>query len=287
MGVVRRESDWRLEKQEEGLYEITYQQDLQAIAVTPDYSSGMMDDLAVSTVPVHEVNSYAEAEGLFEEHAHGGQPAGMGLLGGGGGRASSPSSPIDADLAATDLSLDLGDGDGDDLEGSLPPGGLAVALIFVGGLVLSQSGFSPGEPMFLLGAGIGGIGVAILAWAGIIFRTQGWAAALDFLVTVDDEETSGGSTSSTSDEPETTPPTPESLKNELIFGRANQYCEWCTDGSLDNPEVHHITPRNEGGPNDPDNLIVLCPTCHRKADNGGVSRTKLRGKLSHILGQEA
>lgn len=286
MGVVRREGDWRLEKQEEGLYEITYQQEPQTIAVTPDYSPGMVDDLAVSTVPVHEVNSYTEAEGLFEEHAHGGQPAGMGLLGG-GGRASSPSSPIDADSAAPDLSFDHGEGDGDSLEDSLPPGGLAVAFIFAGGLFLSQSGFSPGEPMFLLGAGIGGIGVAVLAWAGIIFRTQGGAAALDFLVTVDDEETSGSSTSNTSDEPETTPPTPESLKNELIFERADQYCEWCTDGPLDNPEVHHIIPRNEGGPNDPDNLIVLCPTCHRKADNGGISRTKLRGKMKHILGQEA
>lgn len=285
MGVVRREGDWRLEKREEGRYEITYQQDPKMIAVTPEYRPGPMDPFAASAVPVHEVDSYAEAEGLFEEQAHGGQPPEMGILSGGGGRASQSSSPVDADLAATDRVLDIDNDDGNDLEGSLPPGGLAIVLVFAGGLFLSQTGFSPGEPIFLLGAGMGVIGLAILAWAGFIYRTQGPSEALDFLVTTDDEENAGGSTEG--GETEKTPPTPETLKNELIFGRADQYCEWCTDGPLDNPEVHHIQPRSEGGANEPENLIVLCPTCHRKADNGGISRTKLSGKLTHILDQEA
>jgi hypothetical protein len=279
MGVVRREGDWRLEKRQESLYEITYQRDLEAMAVTPDYSQGMMDDLAVAAVPVHEVDSYAEAEGLFEEHAHGRTPDSLGVAGNTGGVGQSwTASGGGGDLTTTDESFDL--------ENSLPPGGLAVVLAVVGGIVLSQTGFAPGEPTFLVGTAMTVIGVAIFAWAGVVFQSEGSAAALDFLVTVDQDGTNGRSDSE-NDEPETTPPTPEALKNELIFGRADQHCEWCDDGPLDNPEVHHIEPRNEGGPNERDNLMVLCPTCHAKADRGGISKTKLRGKMSHILDEDS
>lgn len=282
MGVVRREGQWRLLKREEGLYEVTYRREPQVKVVTPDYSPGMGDDVSLSPIPVHEVSSYAEAEGIFEEHAHRGQPAGVASFGSAG---SSPGSSV----GGGDLGLGFGDGDGldddafiEDAE-KLPPGGIALALLLVGGVILSISGLAPGEPTFLVGAGLAGLGVAIVAWALILFRTKGWREAVDFLITVDREEQPGtGDPRDSEDESSTTPPAPEKLKNELIFGRAGQECEWCGD-HLDNPEVHHIEPRNEGGPNDPENLIVLCPTCHRKADQGGISRTKLRGKLSHIL----
>lgn len=285
MGVVRRNGQWRLEKREEGHYEVTYEREPQAKVLTPDYSPEMMNDASFATIPVYEVHSYAEAEGIFEERAHGETPASLNTYTGGG---SSPSKSIHDGSTGfggeSGVSLDLGSGHGqtlDDVE-KLPPGGIALVFLTAGGLILYVSGFAPGEPTFLVGAGIAAIGVIILAWAAFLFRTRGWNETYDFLMHVDDEASTNSGSSSSDDEPETTPPPSEKLKNELIFGRANQECEWC-ENHLDNPEVHHIEPRSEGGPNEPSNLIVLCPTCHRKADNGGISRTKLRGKLDHII----
>lgn len=280
MGVVRREGEWRLEKREEGLYEVTFRREPQAKVVTPDYTQGMIDDISLGMVPVHEVDSYAEAEGLFEERAHGGPPAGMAPVGG------RNSSHIDADAAEVDLGLDFGGGDREAFEDveKLPPGGFALVFLLVGGVVLSISGFAPGEPMFLVGAGMAIIGAAIVGWAVVLFRTQGWSEALEFLVTVEDQgETSSptGTASDGSGGSVKTPVPPEKLKRELIFGRAEQECEWCGD-HLDNPHVHHIEPRREGGPNEHKNLIVLCPTCHEKADRGGITRTKLRQKMRHM-----
>lgn len=289
MGVVRREGQWRLEKREEGHYEVTFKRNLQATVITPDYSPRMMDDVSFSPQPVHEVDSYAEAEGVFEEHAHGGPPANMTSIGAG------TSSQIDSGNVAG-LGLGLGSGGGSTSEGrgdgdlleeleNLPPGGIALVFLITGSLVLSTSGFAPSRPVFLFGVGMVGLSVAILAWAAFLFQAQGWREAAEFLVAVNGEEPSSNETGSdNSNTPKTTPPAPEKLKNELIFGRADQECEWCGD-SLDNPEVHHIKPRSEGGTNESTNLIVLCPTCHRKADQGGISRTKLRGKLRHILSE--
>lgn len=87
-----------------------------------------------------------------------------------------------------------------------------------------------------------------------------------------------GSESSKSTNIEKTPPAPQKLKNELYFERANKKCEWCGD-QIDSPDVHHIKPREEGGPNKKSNLIVLCPTCHRKADRGAISRDKLKYQI--------
>lgn len=37
-------------------------------------------------------------------------------------------------------------------------------------------------------------------------------------------------------------------------------------------EVHHITPREEGGTNNANNLVVLCPNHHRLARDGTIPR---------------
>ena len=44
-------------------------------------------------------------------------------------------------------------------------------------------------------------------------------------------------------------------------------------------DLHHITPYREGGSNDSNNLILLCPNCHKMADNEVISRTELRKYL--------
>ncbi|NJE13179.1 HNH endonuclease [Thermococcus sp. LS2] len=57
-------------------------------------------------------------------------------------------------------------------------------------------------------------------------------------------------------------------------------CEYCGK-RIDTTTgyIHHITPVREGGKTIPSNIIVLCGTCHRKADNAIISRTELRKKV--------
>lgn len=285
MGVVRREGSWRLEKEEEGHYEITHQKEAQAKVVTPEYTPGMMDDASLAPVPIQEVESYEEVKGTFEEYAKGKQTGVDPLMGGNSttGSTNQGSLGFGSD-GAGDGGLSLEGGDGDLLEDAenIPPGVFGLALLLTGVFAVSTSGLAPGEPVFLVGVGMAGVGLLIFAWAGILLNSQGWEEAVEFLTRTNDEERSSTKSDNAAEsEQEKTPPTPEKLKRELIFGRADQECEWCGD-FVDNPEVHHIKPRSEGGPNKPNNLIVLCPTCHRKADSGGISQTKLREKLRHI-----
>ncbi|QSG01563.1 HNH endonuclease [Natranaeroarchaeum sulfidigenes] len=268
MGVVRRENDWRLEKREDGLYEITYQKDLRMKILTPDYKQGMMDNPRLDAVPVREVGSYSEAEGLFEEMAN--------------GDAAPVSGPTIVGSTATGTESTLGGeldsgGFGSEEENNLPAGGLALVLIVAGVFVMRSAGFAPTSVVFLSGVVSAIIGVAIFAWAGLLYKKHGWSDALEFLITVDDDLTSSEET----DKPEKTPPTPEKLKNRLIFDRAGQKCEWCEE-SFDHPHVHHIKPRREGGPNEPENLIVLCPNCHEKADREAIPRSKLKAKVKRL-----
>jgi hypothetical protein len=46
-----------------------------------------------------------------------------------------------------------------------------------------------------------------------------------------------------------------------VLARDRHRCTGC--GTTRFLEVHHIKPRNEGGPNKPDNLTTLCSRCHR------------------------
>jgi len=41
-------------------------------------------------------------------------------------------------------------------------------------------------------------------------------------------------------------------------------------------EVHHIVPRAEGGKDSFENLIALCPNCHRRYHSGEISRESIR-----------
>lgn len=281
MGVVRREGEWRLEKVEDGHYELTHRREVQSKILTPDYDPGVMGGPGLGFHTVHEVDSYAEAEGIFEEHARGG--------------TAERSSPM-ASFSATGSS---GGGDGFDLgiesaerSGSsrgtgemleeaedLPPGGIAMVLVLSGGIFMWVYGFAPGELPFQFAALMTVAGMLIFAWAAVLFQQNGWRSAFDFLATLDDEKRSHDSDGQ-EDSSKTTAPVPEQRKRELIFDRAEQRCEWC-ETDLDNPQIHHIKPRSEGGSNEPSNLMILCPTCHSKADNGNPTRTKLRQKLRH------
>lgn len=268
MGVVRREGDWRLVKRGEGSYEITYQRDPQMKVFTPDFSSPGFGAAGWDAVPSRNVDSFSEAEGLFEEMAHGSPPLGYDAQYGG-------AKPSDSLNRGSDAGSSLDEGVASDLEeADVPPGGFAMVLILVGGLMIYVSGFSPGSMVFLVGGVFIISGLAIFGWSGLILRTRGHAAAREFLLSSEGEFPESAS----SDTQDRVPPLSEKYKNQLIFDRADQHCEWCEE-RFDHLQVHHIKPRSAGGPNRPGNLIVLCPTCHDKADRNTMAQSKLRGKV--------
>lgn len=276
MGVVRREGDWRLEKRETGLYEITYQNEPQEVVRTPEYSPGPMET-TIETVRVHEVDSYAEAEGLFEERAHGTQPP----LGGPSPRDPSTTEttdPFDIDVPSVDSDLDAPSGDpssNTEIE-NLPRGAITLALLVAGGALVWTSGLALGEVTFQIGVLLFVGGLAMLGWAGYV--SEDLQEAVAYLARTPESHSSSGSETSTTEQ---TPPAPDSLKHDIIFDRAEQTCEWCGE-DFDQLEVHHIEPRSEGGPNTRRNLIALCPNCHSKADTGAISKTKLKAKIRRI-----
>lgn len=271
MGVVRREGDWRLEKLEDGIYAITYDHQLEAKVVTSDYDPGIFDERFDITAPVHEVDSFQDAVDLLEEFASSGKSSSIAELGGFG----NPSSGVELEFP--------GDGttSGEGNIGDLPPGGIAAVLLIAGGIFVYSSGIALDSLPFLMGVAMFVIGLAIIGWGFLLVQRDGLDAAISFLTTVDSNSTGQESGSHPSDKPEKIPPAPQSLKDELYFERADQRCEWCDDRT-DQPEVHHITPRSEGGPNEPSNLIVLCPSCHAKADRGAISKTKLKSKVQRV-----
>ena len=59
----------------------------------------------------------------------------------------------------------------------------------------------------------------------------------------------------------------ENIKS-YIRSRDDYICQSCKNKCLDNNEVHHIIPRSNGGTDKPNNLILVCATCHKKIHTG-------------------
>jgi len=78
--------------------------------------------------------------------------------------------------------------------------------------------------------------------------------------------------------PSKTPPVKPKKKYELYYERAQKRCEHCKE-SVDQPHVHHIVARADGGTNTDSNLMILCPNCHTKADAGLLSKHRLRFRM--------
>lgn len=165
---------------------------------------------------------------------------------------------------------------------------LLVSLIF-GGYVVWNRPFDRGAAyiwIIILVLSIGG--VAYVAWRfNSIRQEDGIDAAVSWLFSEFDDGQSRSTATKSNNDTEPTPPPTEQKKNELYFERADRCCEWCGE-RVDSPDVHHIKPRSTGGSNSPKNLIVLCPTCHRKADRGAISRSKLKYKVrEQVAGKES
>lgn len=84
------------------------------------------------------------------------------------------------------------------------------------------------------------------------------------------------------------------LNKELaseIKARANHKCEYCgqetfkDDQNEDYLEVHHIVFLSEGGKDQKDNLIALCPTCHRRA-HSSKEREEFKEELKNIVNEK-
>ena len=67
---------------------------------------------------------------------------------------------------------------------------------------------------------------------------------------------------------------PKKVRDELLV-EAQHRCTICSERCF---EIHHIVEQSEGGTDDPENLIVLCPNCHQHRYHrcGEFTRDQLR-----------
>src|SRR3954466_7859346 len=73
---------------------------------------------------------------------------------------------------------------------------------------------------------------------------------------------------------ETRPPIPTEIKRRVLV-EAGHRCAIPTCRYIE-IDVHHIVPWAQCKTHEYDNLIALCPNCHRRADSGEIDRKALR-----------
>ena len=74
-------------------------------------------------------------------------------------------------------------------------------------------------------------------------------------------------------------PIPENVKKKALM-RSGRYCQYCRKDLLRNrlmPTFHHID--GNASNHHLNNIIVLCPDCHNKADRGVITKEQLIYKL--------
>lgn len=59
--------------------------------------------------------------------------------------------------------------------------------------------------------------------------------------------------------------------NKLLKDKSCANCKWDSDVC----DIHHIIPRAKGGTDNFDNLILLCPNCHRLVHKNKLDVTKI------------
>ncbi|HSH72103.1 MAG TPA: HNH endonuclease signature motif containing protein [Methylophilaceae bacterium] len=79
-----------------------------------------------------------------------------------------------------------------------------------------------------------------------------------------------------------------SLVRKRVLLRAKGNCELCntagfiTHNNLIYLESHHVIPLSEGGNDNINNVVALCPLCHKQAHHG-LSRDEIRQRLKSYL----
>ena len=172
-----------------------------------------------------------------------------------------------------------------DDEGELLPIIILIVSVIIGGYMIWERPGGIDAPYIWLGflaLSVGG--VIYVAWGfNQVKDEEGVHAAVSWLFSeLDDGKTGSTSSKSTT---EKTPPPSERLKNEIRLDRAEGQCEYCGE-ETNLLDVHHIKPRSKGGPNTRKNLIALCGSCHKEADNSVISRSALRHKVRQHEAQQ-
>jgi HNH endonuclease len=77
-----------------------------------------------------------------------------------------------------------------------------------------------------------------------------------------------------------------SRTKKLIFQEASSQCSFCDESEVSALEIHHIIAVEVGGSDGPENLILVCSTCHSKITQSVISsRDVIEKKRALIYGE--
>ena len=65
------------------------------------------------------------------------------------------------------------------------------------------------------------------------------------------------------------------IKKRMLKKQKIAHCEYCGNKTKEILQIHHIEGIASGGGNDLDNLIILCPNCHKSAHAGIIKKDDL------------
>lgn len=68
----------------------------------------------------------------------------------------------------------------------------------------------------------------------------------------------------------------------MVYQEAGNQCAFCDINDVHVLEVHHIKSKEEGGGNEPQNLILVCSNCHSKITSGIITKEEvvsIKGEL--------
>lgn len=65
------------------------------------------------------------------------------------------------------------------------------------------------------------------------------------------------------------------IKKRILKRQKIAHCEYCGNKTKEILQIHHIEPIAKGGNNNLDNLIILCPNCHKSAHAGIIKKDEL------------
>ena len=70
---------------------------------------------------------------------------------------------------------------------------------------------------------------------------------------------------------------------KLIYQEAGNKCSFCEEDNVHVLEIHHIVSREEGGTNEPGNLLLVCANCHSKVTSEVISKDEVMAKKSELI----
>lgn len=65
------------------------------------------------------------------------------------------------------------------------------------------------------------------------------------------------------------------IKRRMLKKQKIAHCEYCGNKTKEILQIHHIEAISNGGSNDLENLIILCPNCHKSAHAGIIKKNDL------------